>query len=291
MHCGVVIRATNGYYYVKTDTAEVMRCKLRGKMKKDKVSICVGDKVQYIHLDNSDGIIENVLSRRTLLKRPQVANVDQVIITFAAKSPDINYLLVDRFLVLAEHSELDIVICINKCDLADKEDLNRFVSHYKTIGYKVLLVSAKKEIGVEKLKNYLKDKVSVFAGPSGVGKSTLLNTIESKFDLNTGVISDKIKRGKHTTRVAELMPLSIGGFVVDTPGFSFTEFNDIDKKDLRTYFPEFFMEKQCKYNSCLHENEPQCAIKQGVSDGIITEERYTSYLNILNEIKNIKKEF
>lgn len=291
MQSGVVIKALNSYYYVQNNE-KVVVCKIRGRFKKERFSLCVGDQVEYILLDDGKGVIENILPRHSLLKRPLVANVDQVIITFAAKSPDINPVLLDRFLVLAEHSSLKVLICINKCDLADGEYLTSLVRLYTDIGYDVLQVSAKHHIGIDTLKTALSNKVSVFAGPSGVGKSTLLNALDSKLNLITGCISDKIRRGKHTTRVAELLPFCEGGFVVDTPGFSFTEFSYIDKFELGYYFPEFEQSRDsCKFNTCLHEKEPQCGIKAAVDAGIITEARYNSYVTILSEIKSIKKEF
>ncbi|MBP2632827.1 MAG: ribosome biosis GTPase RsgA [Firmicutes bacterium] len=291
MQSGVVIKALNSYYYVQ-DNEKVVVCKIRGRFKKERFSLCVGDQVEYLLLDDGKGVIENILPRHTLLKRPLVANVDQVIITFAAKSPDINPVLLDRFLVLAEHSSLKVLICINKCDLADKEDLTSLIRLYTDIGYDVLQVSAKHHIGIDTLKTALTNKVSVFAGPSGVGKSTLLNALDSNLNLITGCISDKIQRGKHTTRVAELLPFFEGGFVVDTPGFSFTEFNYIDKFELGYYFPEFEQARNiCKFSTCLHEKEPQCGIKAAVDDGTITQARYNSYITILSEIKSIKREF
>jgi len=291
MQSGVVIKALNSYYYVQNNE-NVVVCKIRGRFKKERFSLCVGDQVEYILLDDGKGVIENILPRHTLLKRPLVANVNQVIITFAAKSPDINPVLLDRFLVLAEHSSLKVLICINKCELDDKENLTSLSRLYTDIGYDVLQVSAKHHIGIDALKTALANKVSVFAGPSGVGKSTLLNALDPNLNLITGCISDKIQRGKHTTRVAELLPFSEGGFVVDTPGFSFTEFSYIDKFELGYYFPEFAQARNiCKFNTCLHEKEPQCGIKAAVDEGIITEARYDSYITILSEIKNMKKEF
>ncbi|WP_110952919.1 ribosome small subunit-dependent GTPase A [Anaerosinus massiliensis] len=291
MQNGVVIKTLNSYYYVQTEH-EVIRCKIRGRFKRERFLLCVGDQVTYQLLEDHTGIIESIMPRNTLLKRPFVANVDQVIVTFAAKNPDINLLLIDRFLVLAEHSNLKILLCVNKCDLADVNELNSLIDLYTTIGYEVIKVSAQKNIGIDLLKEHLQNKVSVFSGPSGVGKSTLLNVLNPKFQLLTGSISNKIKRGKHTTRVAELFPLFENSFVVDTPGFSFTEFKDIDKFQLSHYFPEFReIDETCKFNTCLHDHEPQCAIKQAVKNKSITKQRYTSYLSILNEIKDIKREF
>ena len=221
-----------------------------------------------------------------------VANVDQVILTFAAVNPDINTALVDRFLILAELSGLEIVICINKVDLADTNQLQALAGLYQRIGYPVLLLSAKQNTGLEPLKQRLFGRISVFAGPSGAGKSTILNALEPGLALTTGEVSAKIGRGKHTTRFAELLPLSGGGFVVDTPGFSFTEFTDVAAPELMHCFPEFAkFAGNCKFTTCLHHKEPQCAVKQAVQEGQIAPKRYDSYLEVLTEIREARKGF
>lgn len=291
MLLGVVIKAYNSFYYVQTNE-KVTMCTLRGRFKKERFSLIVGDEVEYA-LDAGKGVIERILPRHSILKKPPVANVDQVVLTFAAVSPDINLQLIDRFLVLAEMSRLvTIIICINKADLADIDELNKIRNLYRQIGYPVFLLSAKTGLGIGDLKNTLYNKISVFAGPSGVGKSTILNAIEPGLSLVTGEISEKIKRGKHTTRFAQLLPISGGGLLVDTPGFSFTEFNDIEKNELTYYFREIeHVAPQCKFNTCLHDKEPQCAVKQAVASGNISESRYRSYLEILYEIINNKRGF
>jgi ribosome biogenesis GTPase len=221
-----------------------------------------------------------------------IANIDQVILTFAAVNPNINTILVDRFLVLAEMSALEIILCINKIDLADSQELQAIVTQYRRIGYEIITVSAKTDIGMNELRSKLQGKISVFAGPSGAGKSTILNAIEPGLTLVTGEVSEKIGRGKHTTRFAELLPLSGGGFVVDTPGFSFTEFGDVKTTELMYCFPEMIeLIPDCKFSTCIHSREPQCAVKQAVSDGRIDEARYQSYLEILGEINTVKKGF
>lgn len=286
---GVVTKAYNSYYYVQTGQKLTM-CSLRGRFKKERFTLLVGDEVAYDIVGSGKGVIEEILPRRSMLKRPMVANVDQVILTFAAVNPDINPVLIDRFLVLAELSHLNTIICINKIDMADISEVNALVALYRRIGYSVLTISAKTGMGVEQLRNLLNDKISVFAGPSGVGKSAILNAVEPGLKLVTGTVSEKIGRGKHTTRFAQLLPLSSGGYVVDTPGFSFTEFTDIDECDLMYCFPEIASTAHgCKFNSCLHYKEPQCAVKQAVTDGLIDLLRYKSYIELLEEIKASRK--
>lgn len=287
-----VIKMYNGFYYLQVaGQEELLSCRLRGRIKRNKGAVVTGDYVEYQMLEDGTGVIESCLPRRTLLKRPAVANIDQVLITFAARQPDLNQLLLNRFLVLAEWSGIpEIVICINKCDLL--EEKADFLQDYVQAGYKLLMVSAQEGQGIQELKNLLTGRVTVFAGPSGVGKSSLLNAVDSNLELATGKISDKIKRGKHTTRAACLLPLPEGGTVVDTPGFSAAELENIDKAQLAHYFPEFrpYIEK-CYYNTCTHSHEPDCAIKEAVAAGAICQARYEAYLNILQTINERKKAY
>ena len=287
-----VIKMYNGFYYLQVaGQEELLSCRLRGRIKRNKGAVVTGDYVEYQMLEDGTGVIERCLPRRTLLKRPAVANIDQVLITFAARQPDSNQLLLNRFLVLAEWSGIpEIVICINKCDLL--EEKVDFLQDYVQAGYKLLMVSAQEGQGIQELKNLLTGRVTVFAGPSGVGKSSLLNAVDSNLELATGKISDKIKRGKHTTRAACLLPLPEGGTVVDTPGFSAAELENIDKAQLAHYFPEFrpYIEK-CYYNTCTHSHEPDCAVKEAVAAGAICQARYEAYLNILQTINERKKAY
>ncbi|MDD6849399.1 MAG: ribosome small subunit-dependent GTPase A [Veillonellaceae bacterium] len=287
-----VIKMYNGFYYLQVaGQEELLSCRLRGRIKRNKGAVVTGDYVEYQMLEDGTGVIESCLPRRTLLKRPAVANIDQVLITFAARQPDLNQLLLNRFLVLAEWSGIpEIVICINKCDLL--EEKVDFLQDYVQAGYKLLMVSAREGQGIQELKNLLTGRVTVFAGPSGVGKSSLLNAVDSNLELATGKISDKIKRGKHTTRAACLLPLPEGGTVVDTPGFSAAELENIDKAQLAHYFPEFrpYIEK-CYYNTCTHSHEPDCAVKEAVAAGAICQARYEAYLNILQTINERKKAY
>jgi len=288
---GVVVKAYSGYYYVQTGD-RVTACSLRGRFKKERVSLLVGDEVAYSAVGQGKGGIEEILPRRSLLKRPLVANVDHVVLTFAAVNPDIGTALVDRFLVLAEWSGLEAGLCINKIALADTSALAPLVEVYRAAGYPVLLTSAKTGQGVDELRGRLYGRITVFAGPSGVGKSSLLNALQPGLSLVTGEVSRKIGRGKHTTRFAELLPLSGGGFVVDTPGFSQTEFAELDEQHLQHYYPEIAAcAVDCKFASCLHAKEPRCAVKQAVAEGRIARSRYESYLEVLDEIRASKKGF
>lgn len=283
---GVVIRAYNGYYYVRTE-ASLVECKTRGKLKKQREKVYVGDYVEYENLGQDKGIIEAVLPRKSLLKRPTIANISQVFLMFAVKDPDINLKLLNRFLVLAEHSDIPITICLNKTELA-MEEAERIAQSYRKIGYPVLLLSAHEKKNIDLLKERLTDNITVFAGPSGVGKSSLLNLVEPTFELATGAVSEKIGRGKHTTRFAQLLPLTGGGYVVDTPGFSYTEF-EMEETELAACFPEFIPYQDCRFSPCLHSHEPSCGVKEALESGDIDNQRYQSYLEILAEIQEANK--
>lgn len=287
---GRVIKAYNSFFYVQTDT-ELVSCKLRGKLKKTRKSqgVVPGDKVLIGRLPDGTGVVEEQLPRESLLRRPAVANVTQVILTFAAAQPDLHPLLLNRFLVLAEWSGLhNIIICVNKADLYEG-DMAAFLSLYEHAGYKVLRVSAREKQGMEELRQVLAGETTVFAGPSGVGKSSLLNVIDESLELATGHVSDKIKRGRHTTRVAELLPYE-GGFIVDTPGFSAMELGEIPLEDLAHYFLEFrpYLGK-CRFAPCSHTHEPDCGIKEALAAGEISQERYDAYLTIYKEIQEAQQ--
>lgn len=283
---GRVIKFYNSFFFVKVGD-ELIPCKLRGLLKRDKKvggAVCVGDFVEVSRLKDKSGVIENVQSRRNILIRPLIANVDRVILTFAVDAPKLHPLLLNRFLVLAEKSALDeIIICVNKIDLAAEEN---FLSEYESL-YKILRVSAQTGEGIEELRKILSEGVTVFAGASGVGKSSLLNAIDSRLRLKVGSVSEKILRGKHTTRISELIEYG-GGFLVDTPGFSAVDLTEagLDKKNLWHCFKEFAQfAGQCKFlNVCSHSHEPDCGVKSAVERGDILRERYESYLTLLEEV-------
>ena len=279
---GRVIKAYNSFFYVETEGA-LVTCKLRGKCKK-RQGVYPGDLVDVTLLPDGTGVVERLLPRESLMRRPLVANVDQVVLTFAAAQPDPHPLLVSRFLVLAEWSGLArILVCVNKSDLPPAAEESFKVS--EAAGYQVLHVSAQTGAGVDALRRELANHITCFAGPSGVGKSSLLNAIEPGLSLQTGHVSEKIKRGRHTTRVAELLPYE-GGYIVDTPGFSAMEMTELSVTDLPHYFPEFrAYEGACRFSPCSHTHEPGCAVKAAVEEGRIARERYDAYEQILQEVK------
>ncbi len=287
---GIIIKGIGGFYYIKAED-KVYECKARGRFRKDKIIPVVGDKVK-ITIDpiTDKGMIEEIMPRKTQLIRPCVANVSQAIIVFAIQNPEPNLSLLDRFLVTVEMEELDIVICFNKTDLESKVDVDNLQEIYSNAGYRVIKTSTKQQIGLEDLKEELKNQITVFAGPSGVGKSSLLNMIQSDLQLQVGEISNKNNRGKHTTRHVELMQLEFGGWVLDTPGFSSLEVENIDIGDLQYYFREFTpLIGSCKFNGCIHLNEPECAVKQSVSQNQISKLRYNTYIQLLGEIQKNRR--
>ena len=285
---GRVIKAYNSFFYVETEGA-LVTCKLRGKFKK-RQGVYPGDLVDVRLLPDGTGVVERLLPRESLMRRPLVANVDQVVLTFAAAQPDPHPLLVSRFLVLAEWSGLArILVCVNKSDLPPAAEESFKVS--EAAGSQVLPVSAQTGAGGDALRRELANHITCFAGPSGVGKSSLLNAIEPGLSLQTGHVSEKIKRGRHTTRVAELLPFA-GGYIVDTPGFSSMELDGIDEQLLPSYFPEFRPYLgHCRFSPCSHSHEPDCAVKEAVAAGNIPQERYDAYLSILEEIHANQKKY
>lgn len=284
---GRVIKFYNSFFFVKVEN-ELIPCKLRGIIKRDKKigsAVCPGDFVEISQLKDGSGVIEKIQPRKSLLSRPAVANVDRIILTFAAAQPDLHLLLLDRFITLAENSKLaEIIICVNKIDLV--EDKN-FLSQYENL-YKIVRTSTLDGAGIDELKEIISSGVTVFAGASGVGKSSLLNKIDANLKLKVGSVSEKILRGKHTTRISELIEYR-AGFLVDTPGFSAVDLIDagINVENLKYCFKEFAaFSGECKFlNGCSHSHEPNCGIKIAVENKKILRERYENYLTLLQEVK------
>lgn len=288
MEKGIIVKGIGGFYYIKQGD-RVFECKARGKFRNKKITPLVGDYVLFKFDEmTKQGIIEDILDRRVELIRPPVANVEQAIIVFALKNPDPNLRLLDKILVMSEYNNLELKICINKIDLDDDDYLHKIMEIYKDTGYEIIPCSTKKEVGIDRIKGILKDKISVFAGPSGVGKSSLLNKVQSGLELKTGEISNKIKRGKHTTRHSELLELDFGGWVVDSPGFTSLNIDYIEIEELGYLFPEFrHYVDDCKFTNCLHVNEPNCEVKNALNKGYISKDRYNNYVEFLEQIKEI----
>lgn len=279
---GKIIKGIGGFYYVKTKEG-LIECKARGKFRHRGMKPIVGDNV-VIKLEKGKGAIEDIDERSSELIRPTVANVTQAYVVFAIKNPDLNYDLLNRFLVLCESSNINAIVCLNKEDLASEEEKDALKVKINLIGYEVLFINAKEGIGVETLRNRLEGEVTVLCGPSGAGKSTLINTLISREHMETGVVSEKIGRGKHTTRHSELIEVN-DGYIVDTPGFSTLDVTYIDKDDLKNSFRDFEdYNTKCKFRGCLHYKEPSCAVKKAVEDGEINKYRYEFYIRTLEEI-------
>ncbi|HCI29384.1 MAG TPA: ribosome small subunit-dependent GTPase A [Fervidobacterium sp.] len=265
------------------ETGKQYLCKLRGKFKKQRIRPITGDIVEYEPIVGNEGVVENIINRKNQLNKPSVANVDQVIIVTALEKPRVPYEIVDRFVLLVEKEGLPIIIVLNKVDLLAEEQIIEFEKIYGRL-YPVLRTSAKTGVGIDELKSHLCRKVSVFAGMSGVGKSSLLNTIDENLKLRTGEISERLGRGKHTTTTAELLRIASGGWVVDTPGFASLEMAGIQSQELREFFVEFENEK-CHFSDCSHVDEPGCYVREMIKKNKISRSRYESYLKFLRELK------
>lgn len=291
---GQIRKALSGYYYVY-DEGKLLQCRGRGVFRKRGEQPLVGDFVEYEKVEEgSDGVIKKIFPRKNELIRPPIANVDQSLLVFSVKEPDFNTILLDRFLVILESHQVIPIICLTKMDLLtekEKDEINSYIKIYKDIGYEVVDTYKNDPTLLDRLEPILKGKTTVLAGQSGVGKSTLLNTLIPNLNLKTGEISQSLGRGKHTTRHVELIEVA-DGLVADTPGFSSFEFDHLEKEDLTTCFPEFERKKdECKFRGCLHLKEPKCAIKAGVETGDILEFRYEHYLQFLQEIIDRKPRY
>lgn len=288
---GIIIKGIGGFYYVKTQD-DVYECRARGVFREQNITPLIGDNVLIrISEEDNTGYIEKIMERKSQLIRPPVANVTQAIIIMSIKNPDINYWLLDRFIVMAEHQNLSIGICINKVDLCLKKEIDVIDTIYGNTKYPIIKTSTKTGKGIEELKEILKNNITVFAGPSGVGKSSLLNKIHPKLNLKTGNVSKKTTRGKHTTRHVELIDIGSKSYVLDTPGFSSLKLDFIkSEEELSKYFVEMLnYNDKCKFINCLHRKEPNCEVKRQLKNGNISKIRYENYLRFLEEIKNIRR--
>ena len=289
---GKIIKGIAGFYYVHVVESGVYECKAKGIFRKDGVKPLVGDNVEIEILDKKDmeGNIMQILPRKNELVRPAVANIDQALVVFAVTKPKPHLNLLDRFLVMMESREVPVILCFNKTDIAKDPDIAELKEIYEKCGYPLVFTSAKKEEHIQELKDILQGKTTAIAGPSGVGKSSIINLLQSEVEMETGSISRKIERGRHTTRHSELLVLGENSYIMDTPGFSSLYISDTDKESLKYCFPEFTpFEGKCRFNGCDHVHEPDCAVKEAVEQGIIHRSRYGNYLAMYQEIQERKR--
>lgn len=289
---GKIIKGIAGFYYVDVVESGVYECKAKGIFRKDKKKPLVGDEVEIEVLSDTEkeGSIIEILPRKNELVRPAVANIDQALVVFAVTEPSPHFHLLDRFLVMMDYKGIPAVLCFNKKDIAQDTQVAELKEVYEACGYPVLFTSAKKEENMERLKAFLKGKTTAVAGPSGVGKSSLINLMQSEVKMETGRISQKIARGKHTTRHSELIVIEEGSYIMDTPGFSSLYINELEKEELKYYFKEFAQyEGTCKFHGCDHIHEPDCAVKAAVEEGKIHKIRYKDYTEIYQELKEKRR--
>jgi len=288
---GRIVKALSGFYYV-ADGDRVYQCRARGLFKKKdaKVNPLVGDWVVYDATSAAEGYIMEVGERSSELLRPPIANVDQAVLVFSMVEPSFSSLLLDKFLVHTEKAGIDSVVVLSKADLAEPVEVEAIVRKYETIGHRVIPTSTRDHRGVDDVRSELRDRISVFAGQSGVGKSSLINTLFPGISLQTGDVSQKLGRGRHTTRHVELIPLPEGGYVADTPGFSSLEFIGITELELAQSFREFAeISDQCKFRGCLHLSEPSCAVRTAVETGEFDAGRYEHYKQFMDELREYQR--
>lgn len=291
---GKIIKGIAGFYYVFVEGKGIYECKAKGIFRNKSIKPLVGDNVviDVIDEEQKKGNVTQILERDNELIRPAVANVDQAMIVFAVKQPDPNLNLLDRFLVMMEFQNIETIICFNKTDIGDEAFMEELKNTYTGAGYKVMFVSAAEEDGIGAVKKTLKNKSTVFAGPSGVGKSSMLNALTKDYKMKTGAISEKIGRGKHTTRHSEIFNIAENTYVFDTPGFSSLFVPGMTKERLEDCFPEFtpYMDK-CRFVGCAHISEPDCAVKDALENGDITVSRYENYKLMYQELKDKERRY
>ena len=289
---GKIVKGISGFYYVHVVGTGIYECKAKGVFRNRKVKPLVGDNVEIVVLDEEKrlGNVEKILSRKNELIRPAVSNIDMALVIFAAAKPDPNFNLLDRFLCMMEYQKVPVTICFNKCDLVSEEEKEKLWQIYAPAGYDILFTSVKTGENIDNLKALLADKTTTVAGPSGVGKSSLINELQTDVRMQTGAISDKIGRGKHTTRHSEIISIGQDTYIMDTPGFSSMDLPGFEKEDLWTCYPEFVpYEPECRFIGCSHIGEPDCGVKNALAEGKINQVRYDNYVMLYEEMKNIHK--
>lgn len=290
---GIIVKGISGFYYVSVDEnngSKIYCCKGRGLLKNHGRTLYVGDIVEINLVDEDNGVIEKVTERKNSFIRPPISNVDAIVIVVSATVPKANPYIIDKFMVMASSNDVEVILCINKIDdVKNPKDIDKIREIYNNV-CPIVLISGILADGMEELKDAIKGKKVAFAGPSGVGKSTIINSLKPELNLETGNISEKSKRGKHTTRHVEVFKFDDNTFIYDTPGFTSFDLMDISSGDLKNYFTEIDkIGKGCKYRDCIHEKEPQCKVVEAVSIGNISKARYESYIAQLKEIRDIEK--
>lgn len=287
---GRIIKGIGGFYYVHTCEG-VYTCKAKGVFRKDGMKPLVGDYVEMSPLAGEDmvGSIDNICARKNSIIRPNVANIDQALIIFALKSPDPNFITLDKMILQYKVQNIPVVICFNKEDLAGEDYCNDVVNAYSNSGCSVYVTTASLGKGIEELKCCLSGKTTAVAGPSGAGKSSIINCLCDGTVMETGDISEKLSRGKHTTRHSEIIPMGGDTFIMDTPGFSSFDLYDMTASDVSLYYDEFENIGECRFKPCSHTHEPGCAVKDAVSDDVIPKLRYDNYIYIYEELTKIRR--
>lgn len=289
---GKIIKGIAGFYYVHDGRSEIYECKAKGIFRNRNIKPLVGDDVEFTVLDERErtGNIDAILPRKNRLIRPAVSNVDQAVVVFAITEPMPNLNLLDRFLVMMERQEIPVIICFNKIDLSGEAEIEKLKAIYGPPGYPLHFISTYEASGLEELHRLITGKTTVLAGPSGVGKSSITNYLQPEARMETGVVSEKIKRGKHTTRHSELFFVEEGTYMMDTPGFSSMYIEDLEPNELKDYFPEFAAyEDECRFLGCIHVGEKVCGVKTAVAEGKIDRSRYDNYLLLYQELKDKRR--
>lgn len=289
---GKIIKGIAGFYYVHVEGRGVYECRAKGIFRNDNIKPLVGDNVNMEVLDERDkeGNVVEILPRKNKLIRPAVANIDQALVIFAIIKPNPSLNLLDRFLIQMERQRLPSIICFNKQDIASEEEKAALYDAYESSGYKVIFISALNNDGLEELKSLLAGRTTTVAGPSGVGKSTLINSLKPEANMETGSISEKIERGRHTTRHSEIIALGHETYIMDTPGFTSLNITEIEKDELYSYYPEFKKhEPYCRFRGCAHINEPDCGVKEALERGDISRQRYENYRLLYEELRGVKR--
>lgn len=285
---GIIIKALSGFYYVESQN-EIYECKARGSFRKSGVSPLVGDRVEIEITDQNKGVVDKILPRKNALERPNVANIDKLFIVSSFQTPAPNTFIIDKMTAIAVYNNIEPIIVFNKCDMGD---FSSWLQIYQNAGFKTYVVSAETGEGIDSLKQELKDSVSAFTGNSGVGKSSILNRLFGESVIKTGEVSQTLGRGRHTTRHIEAYKLIFGGFVVDTPGFSSIDYDTTDYA-FKEQLPELFTDfgdyiYNCRFTGCSHTKEAGCAVIEAASNGEIEQSRHQSYLQLFEELKDLK---